>query len=174
MREKNIHSYYFTLPCALFLIRVQMFWVYLLFFFSLSFFPPFIAFYYSLSSSYSMPSPNQPTYHQLNSPSPNNPNATLHVMQPPQQSPQIPPQMSPQLGSGAPVGTVPGGYLGRSPPQPAGGGGHHINNNEPGTTSEDSDDAIPVISLNLFIRKCPTKPMRFSTKCHRLTQIHVP
>ncbi|KXJ84580.1 hypothetical protein RP20_CCG007933 [Aedes albopictus] len=101
-----------------------------------------------------MPSPNQPTYHQLNSPSPNNPNATLHVMQPPQQSPQIPPQMSPQLGSGAPVGTGPGGYMGRSPPQPGGGGGgHHLNNNEPGTTSEDSDDAIPVISLNLFIRK---------------------
>ncbi|KXJ73481.1 hypothetical protein RP20_CCG015754 [Aedes albopictus] len=93
-----------------------------------------------------MPSPNQPTYHQLNSPSPNNPNATLHVMQPPQQSPQIPPQMSPQLGSGAPVGTGPGGYMGRSPPQPGGGGGgHHLNNNEPGTTSEDSDDAIPAV-----------------------------
>lgn len=98
-----------------------------------------------------MPSPNQPTYHQLNSPSPNNPNATLHVMQPPQQSPQIPPQMSPQLGSGAPVGSGPGGYMGRSPPQPGGGGGggggHHLNNNEPGTTSEDSDDAIPANTL---------------------------
>nr|XP_029714022.1 thymocyte selection-associated high mobility group box protein TOX-like [Aedes albopictus] len=99
-------------------------------------------------SPYAMPSPNQPTYHQLNSPSPNNPNATLHVMQPPQQSPQIPPQMSPQLGSGAPVGTGPGGYMGRSPPQPGGGGGgHHLNNNEPGTTSEDSDDAIPANTL---------------------------
>ncbi|XP_055526680.1 TOX high mobility group box family member 3-like isoform X2 [Wyeomyia smithii] len=94
-------------------------------------------------SPYPMQSPNQPTYHQLNSPSPNNPNATLHVLQPPQQSPQMSTQMSPPASTGAPVGGS-GGFVGRSPPQAS---GHHIGNNEPGTTSEDSDDAIPTNTL---------------------------
>lgn len=95
-------------------------------------------------SPYTLQSPNQPTYHQLNA-SPNN-NPTLHVMQPPQQSPSmVPPaqqqqQLSPQQQQQQQlVGGNALSFIGRSPPQNGVGQG-----TENGTTSDDSDDTIPV------------------------------
>uniref|UniRef100_A0A182N8F5 Uncharacterized protein n=1 Tax=Anopheles dirus TaxID=7168 RepID=A0A182N8F5_9DIPT len=97
---------------------------------------------------YTLQSPNQPTYHQLNA-SPNN-NPTLHVMQPPQQSPSmVPPaqqqqqqqqqQLSPQQQQQQLVAGNALSFIGRSPPQNGVGQGA-----ENGTTSDDSDDTIPV------------------------------
>jgi hypothetical protein len=79
-------------------------------------------------NAYPMPSPNQVSYHQL--PSPNH-NPQMQMMQPP-------PQQSPQMQQ---VGMTGVNYVGQSPPQPA--SGHNIST-ETGTTSDDSDDAIPV------------------------------
>ncbi|XP_052865584.1 TOX high mobility group box family member 3-like isoform X2 [Anopheles cruzii] len=97
-------------------------------------------------SSYTLQSPTQPTYHQLNT-SPNN-NPTLHVMQPPQQSPSmVPPQQQQQQQQQqlSPQQLIPGNplnFIGRSPPQNGVAQG-----NENGTTSDDSDDTIATNSL---------------------------
>ncbi|XP_058063371.1 TOX high mobility group box family member 4 [Anopheles bellator] len=97
-------------------------------------------------SPYTLQSPSQPTYHQLNT-SPNN-NPTLHVMQPPQQSPSmVPPQQQQQL---SPQQLIPGNplnFIGRSPPQNGVAQG-----NENGTTSDDSDDTIAVRQTNSLKR----------------------